>query len=76
MHDVPRCHHCGKALDEWDLGENFKIHTEVGYGSKYDLSVIDLRLCCDCFDRLVDECVLSPIVKEVSPCRPFLVTAP
>lgn len=65
MSDVKRCNHCGKPLDEWDLQEDFKIHTAVGYGSKYDLSKVELQLCCDCFDKLVDECVISPVVGEV-----------
>ncbi len=65
MQTCIRCNHCGKQLDELDMRESFTIHTTAGYGSKYDLNEIDLRLCCDCFDRLVDECVLSPVVGEV-----------
>jgi len=37
----------------------------VGYGSKYDLSEVNLQLCCDCFDQLADECEISPVVREV-----------
>jgi len=59
------CNHCGKKLDEWDLQEDFNIHKVVGYGSKYDLSEVNLQLCCDCFDQLADECEISPVVREV-----------
>ena len=65
MQTCVRCNLCGKQLDELDLREDFTIHTTAGYGSKYDMSRIDLRLCCDCFDRLVDECALSPVIGEV-----------
>ncbi len=50
------CDLCGKELDFWDEQENYSIHKEVGYGSKYDGEVIDLRFCCGCFDKLVDQC--------------------
>jgi hypothetical protein len=59
------CNLCGKPLDEWDLQEDFTIHTTVGYGSKYDLSKVHLQLCCDCFDKIVDSCKISPVIGEV-----------
>ena len=57
------CNLCGKELDFWDVQEDFTLHRHVGYGSE----VIKLRLCCECFDHIVDECKVSPIeeVKEV-----------
>lgn len=58
-----KCNCCGRPLSEWDMQENFHIHTSVGYGSKYDGEEIDLRMCCECFDYLVDSCAVSP-VKE------------
>ncbi len=61
------CNLCGKELDFWDVQEDFTLHRHVGYGSGYDGEVIKLRLCCECFDHIVDECKVSPIeeVKEV-----------
>ncbi len=58
----PVCNCCGKPLDEFDIQENFHIHTRVGYGSVHDTEEIDLRLCCNCFDGIVDNCEVSPVV--------------
>lgn len=45
------CNLCGKILvTECDLS----IHTRLGYGSKYDGSLIDLDLCPECTDKLID----------------------
>lgn len=58
---------CGKQFDIWDEQENFGIHHLVGYGSKYDGERIEMDLCCDCFDKIIDTlipmCVHSPIVE-------------
>ena len=58
------CNLCGMPLDEWDVQENYSIHTKVGYGSKYDFCEVRLQLCCRCFDSLVERCAVSPIVGE------------
>lgn len=58
------CNICGKVLDFWDLQEDYSIHKRIGYGSKHDGDTIELRLCCDCFDNLVDSCRVSPKVGE------------
>lgn len=65
MPETKCCNLCGKPLDEWDLQEDFTIHTTVGYGSKYDLSKVHLQFCCDCFDKIVDSCKISPVIGEV-----------
>ena len=64
MEETDHCNGCGGSLDEWDLQGNFMIHTTVGYGSKFDLSKVHLRLCCKCFDGLINQCVISPICDE------------
>lgn len=56
-----KCNKCGKQFDEWDTQENFSIHGQVGYGSKYDGDIIELDLCCNCMDELMDSCKISPI---------------
>lgn len=58
------CNRCGKALDMFDLQQNFYISTSIGYGSIHDGDKVDLRLCCDCFDKLVAACKVSPIHEE------------
>mgnify|MGYP003504455974 CR=1 FL=1 len=50
----PRCTMCNKILNEWDIQEDFSWHKWIGYGSKYDLNKLDLDLCCDCFDKVLD----------------------
>lgn len=64
LSETKYCNFCGKPLDEWDLQEDFSIHTIVGYGSKYDLTEVHLQLCCKCFDKIADECKISPVVRE------------
>lgn len=60
------CNVCGKEFDIWDRQEAFGFHSHVGYGSKFDGDHIELDLCCDCFDNLMDElipkCVHNPVV--------------
>lgn len=55
------CNHCGKELDFFDRQEDFSIHKQIGYGSIHDGDIVCMRLCCDCFDKLIDECCVSPI---------------
>lgn len=57
---------CGKDFDEFDTQEDFSLHRYVGYGSGFDGSYIDLDLCCDCFDKLMNDyivprCKISPV---------------
>lgn len=56
------CNICGKPLDLFDMQENFYIHKKIGYGSEHDGDYVDLHLCCDCFDKIVASCKVSPIV--------------
>ena len=58
------CNRCGKDLDIWDAQQGFSIHTTVQYGSVHDGETITLRLCCECFDQLLDACKVSPVVGE------------
>lgn len=57
-----RCNKCGKEMDIWDRQENFYIRGICGYGTKYDGSEIQLNLCCDCMEELIDTCVVSPVI--------------
>ena len=51
---MKRCTMCGKKFDVWDEQENFCFQHRVGYGSAHDGDVICLKLCCNCFDRVID----------------------
>jgi len=59
-----RCNKCGKVMDFFDLQANFTIHTNVGYGSMYDGTEIEMHLCCDCFDKLVESCEVAPVIRD------------
>ena len=55
------CSMCEKELDEFDLQEDFSFKRYIGYGSKYDMNFLDIKLCCDCFDKILD--TLLPMFK-------------
>lgn len=66
------CNMCGKDFDEFDIQNNFGIHKKVLYGSNFDGGVINLDLCCDCFDKLMEEYILpnakhDPVEEERGP---------
>lgn len=61
MQDKQVCNLCGRELDFFDQQENFTIHKKIGYGSVYDGTTANLKLCCACFDRIVSMCTISPI---------------
>lgn len=63
------CNLCGKEFDIFDNQESFGIHTgKIGYGSKHDGDSIELDLCCDCFDKLIDDlipkCKINPLTEN------------
>lgn len=60
---IRKCNKCGKLFDDLDTQEELSIHTLLGYGSKYDGHVIQLDLCCDCLDELIESCKISPIIS-------------
>lgn len=58
------CNKCGKEFDFWDEQENFSIHSQMGYGTKYDGDRLELNLCCACTENLIDDCLISPIKEN------------
>ena len=56
------CNMCGKEFDTWDMQEGFYIHSSyIGYGSKYDGGSLDIDLCCNCMDKIIDACKIFPV---------------
>lgn len=54
-----KCNFCKKEFDVFDEQEGFGFHySGIGYGSKFDGGSIDIDLCCDCFDKMMDEYVI------------------
>lgn len=58
------CNMCGKKFDFWDEQENFSLTRRIGYGSKFDTCHLQLDLCCECMDKIIEQCVISPIEEE------------
>lgn len=52
---------CGRELDEWDINENLYFERFIGYGSSYDMNIFEARLCCKCFDKILD--TILPMFK-------------
>lgn len=60
---IHKCDLCGKFLNEYDELENFGIrYNNIGYGSKYDGCNINIDMCCECFDKMIDE-YIAPKLK-------------
>ena len=58
------CNLCGKEMNFWDIQEEFSIKSSsIGYGSKHDGDALELDLCCDCMDELIDRCKINPITS-------------
>lgn len=55
------CNMCGKKFDFLDEQENFSIYRAVGYGSKFDMCSLHLDLCCECMDKIIEQCAISPV---------------
>lgn len=58
------CNMCGKKFDMWDEQEDFSIRRRLGYGTAYDGDELDLDLCCGCMEKIIDECIISPIIEH------------
>lgn len=56
-----RCNMCGKEMNKFDIEEGFSFDKWLGYGSKYDGGYFQIDLCCECMDKLIDSCLISPI---------------
>ena len=62
MSRITTCNKCGNKFSDWDNSEDFKIHSRLGYGTKYDGCYLELDLCCKCMEELIESCTISPIV--------------
>lgn len=61
---LKKCNICGKELDFWDMQEDFSFERSIGYGSIHDGSKVSIKLCCDCFDKILDSILL---ICEINP---------
>ena len=53
MSKIVICNKCGKTLNDLDMQENFSIHSQLGYGMKYDGCKLELDLCCKCMEQII-----------------------
>ena len=65
MAKVITCNKCGKTFDFLDTQENFSIRRRMGYGTMYDGDDLELDLCRDCMQELIQNCAVSPLVPVV-----------
>ena len=61
MSKICYCNKCGKQIDQCNNYLGLSVHCAVGYGSDYDGDVLDLDLCSQCTDNLINSCVISPV---------------
>lgn len=54
------CNLCGKELNEFDVQENYSLHRHIGYGSEHDGETLDLHICCECMDEIINKCIVDP----------------
>ena len=66
--DRRKCTMCDNFLDEYDLQQPFEFDHVVGYGSVHDLTHFGIRLCNDCFDKVMafvlPRCKRNPVINE------------
>lgn len=55
-----KCNICGREFDVFDSQENFSINKCLGYGTKHDGDYLNLNICCECMDKIIDNCKISP----------------
>ena len=53
------CNYCGKVID--DFSGSVTIDGVMPWLSKYDFDLLNMTLCPDCLDAIVDGCAVSPI---------------
>ena len=58
------CNACGKTLDIFDIQNDFSLHRHIQYGSVHDGEVLNVRFCCDCMDKIISVCRISPVTEE------------
>ena len=56
------CNYCGKEIDDFSGSLSIK-DVRMPYLSRFDMDALNLTLCPDCLDRIVDDCRISPITE-------------
>lgn len=53
------CNMCGNEIRDEPIA--LLVNKLIGYGSKYDMDKLHLKLCSDCMDKMIDSCKVSPV---------------
>lgn len=59
------CNKCGKKIDNYHVFIGLTATNSLGYGSKYDGDLLQLDLCTDCMDELIDACAITPVEEKI-----------
>ena len=62
---IYKCDVCGKEEESMFIND---IHHIFGYGSKYDMSLLDLNVCDECFDKMFEN--ILPMFK-INPLKDY-----
>lgn len=54
-----KCSRCGATLDVCDRQSGLSFIKDMGYGSKFDGEKIEISLCCDCTDFIIEICKIN-----------------
>ena len=55
-----RCNKCGRVISQYEGFLRLNNYT-MPYGSKYDSDILNMTLCVDCLDGIVEKCDINPI---------------
>ena len=65
---ILKCNCCGSEINNTQRPYGIGVHTRIGYGSKFDGQEIDLDLCSDCLDKIMNymnkKFKYSPVLKN------------
>lgn len=55
------CNICNKEFELYDIQNGLNITKYLGYGSVHDGCRLNLNICCDCLDNIINSCKKSPV---------------
>ena len=61
---IYKCNLCGKEMDNYSFCDSMALEDMLGYESKFDGRTIELDLCPECVDKLIEQCVIPPFVDD------------
>ena len=57
-----KCNMCGNEIRDEPIA--LLVDKMIGYGSKYDLEWLHMRMCADCMDKMIDSCKINPVEEN------------